>query len=123
MPHDVTLTSAALGEELVNASGRSVIKLTHIPVNPRELDSDSEVDSDFDSDDEEEVDGEQDEFELDVEEGFKKIEKMDQDGELDDEEDDEEDEDEDDDFEATEQTVVLCSLIAGKVCSVDMTLS
>jgi len=123
VPHDLVLTAAALGEELTSETARSVIKLTHVPVNPRDLDSDSEIDSDFDSDDEE-VDEDQDEFELDVEEGFKKIEKMDEDGELDgedeevdDEEEDDEDEDDedDDDFDAVEQTVVLCSLIAGKV--------
>jgi FK506-binding nuclear protein len=129
---DFQITNAALGEELRSESGRSVVKVTHNPINPAVFDSDSdsedeELDSELEDElmDEFELDEEDDEEEDDEEEEVeakvgKKVngKKADVDGE-DEEDEDEDDEDEDDeDFSDDEdvlETSVLCSLTAGKV--------
>lgn len=118
------MTNAALGEELKNPEGRSVVKVSHQPISPFGDDSDSEIDSD------EELDDSQDEFELDEVEGFKKVldgedeggddeemEDGDEDEEDDEEDDDEEDDEDDSDFseDEVEETNVLCALTGGKV--------
>lgn len=132
---DFQITNAALGEELKDNNGRSVVKVTHEPL-PSAFFEASDSEDEYDS----EIDGDlpSDEFELDSEEGFKKIRKDKEiNGEVSeaaaaDEEDDEEDEDfegdEDDDEEDDEdedmsdleddellETTVLCALTAGKV--------
>lgn len=136
---DFQITNAALGEELRAESGRSVVKVTHNPINPAVFDSDSdsedeELDSDleaelrdeFDLDEEDEDEDEEDDEEEEVEAKVgKKVngKKADVDGEEDEDEDEhEDDEDEDDeddeDFSDDEdvlETSVLCSLTAGKV--------
>ncbi|GFZ48511.1 Peptidyl-prolyl cis-trans isomerase [Saitozyma sp. JCM 24511] len=136
---DFQITNAALGEELRAESGRSVVKVTHNPINPAVFDSDSdsedeELDSDleaelrdeFDLDEEDEDEDEEDDEEEEVEAKVgKKVngKKADVDGEEDEDEDeDEDDEDEDDeddeDFSDDEdvlETSVLCSLTAGKI--------
>lgn len=125
--NDFTITNAALPEDLADANGRSVVKVTYHPINPALLadadDSDSEIDSeDFDDED---LEGLEDEFELDEDEGFKEVAKKakvngateeEDDGEGEEEEDEDEDEDEDDDFsdDEPEVTNVICALTAGR---------
>ena len=124
--NDFTVTNAALGDELADANGRSVVKVTYHPINPALLgdDSDSEVDSeDFDDED---LEGLEDEFELDEDEGFKEVAKKAKANgngagpndveESEEDEDDEEDDEDDDDFSDVEPEVtnVICSLTAGK---------
>ena len=117
---DFTITNAALSDDLASTTGRSVLKVTHNPVNPAIYDSDSEIDSD----DEDMLDDmpEEDEFELDEVEGFKEVEKavkkVNGDAEMkDDDEEDEDEDEEDDDFsdDEVEVTNVICALTAGKV--------
>jgi hypothetical protein len=58
---DFQITNVALGEELTDSNGRSVVKVTHSPINPVLLESDDEDsdDEDFDeSEDEEDEDEE-----------------------------------------------------------------
>lgn len=128
--NDFQITNAALGDELRSADGRSVLKVTHVPVNPAMYD---DSDSELDSDDEDMMIGdsdldEEDQFELDVEEGFKEVEKKgkangdasmaeDDDDEEDDDEELDGDDDEDDDFSDDEEEVtnVICALTAGRV--------
>jgi FK506-binding nuclear protein len=129
--NDFQITNAALSDELRSADGRSVLKVTHVPVNPAMYD---DSDSELDSDDEDMMIGdddlpEEDEFELDVEEGFKEVDKKTKGAkgaksadvsmatEEDDEDDEELDDDEDDDFSDVEEEVtnVICALTAGKV--------
>ena len=111
---DFKITNAALGEEIADENGRSVVKIVHQPVNPRELaddsDSDDEFsDEDFEDEEEEEVDMEA----LKAAINGKKSKKADA---AEEEDDEEEDEEEDEDFEADAQTTaVLCSLIPGKI--------
>lgn len=129
---DFQITNASLGEDLKSKDGRSVVKVTHEPLPSAFFeDSDSE-DDEYDS----EIDGDlpTDEFELDTEEGFKKIRKdgskktngdVAVDAEEDDEEEDEDFEGEDDDSEDDEdmsdmddellEQTVLCALTAGRV--------
>jgi dihydroxyacid dehydratase/phosphogluconate dehydratase len=40
-------SSSALGEEIADENGRSVVKIVHQPVNPRELADDSDSDDEF----------------------------------------------------------------------------
>ncbi|KAL1405046.1 peptidylprolyl isomerase fpr3 [Vanrija albida] len=108
VPADFEITNVALGEELRNETGRSVVKVTHNPIDPALLASDS--DDEFDSDDED-FDGELDEDEDDEDED-----EIDAEEEDDDEEDDEDDEDEDDfSDDGIEETSVIASLTAGRV--------
>lgn len=111
---DFKITNAALGEEIVDENGRSVVKITHQPVNPRELADDSDSDDEFSDDEDLEDDEEVDMEALKAAINGKKGKKADA---ADEEEDDEEeDEEEDEDFEADAQTTaVLCSLIPGKI--------
>lgn len=111
---DFKITNAALGEEIVDETGRSVIKITHQPVNPRELADDSDSDDEFSSDDEDEDLGEDEEIDmakLKAAMNGKKGKKADVE-----EDDEEEEDDEDEDFEEdATSTAVLCSLIPGKI--------
>lgn len=109
--------------------GRSVIKVTHEPLPAAFFEA-----SDSEDEDDSDIEGDlpSDEFELDSEEGFKKIEKGANGDAAVDEEDDEEDEDfededgdedeEDDDEDMSDleddellETTVLCALTAGRV--------
>lgn len=117
---DFQITNAALGEELRSKDGRSVVKVTHHPIPPAALgsDSDSGYDSELDSDDDEdeELDDEEEQKEDQPKVNGHKEGKMEVD---EDDEDEDEDEDEDDedfsDDEDVEETSVLCALTAGKV--------
>jgi FK506-binding nuclear protein len=126
--NDFQITNAALSEELASKDGRSVLKVTHVPVNPAMYDdSDSELDSDEEFGDEDVP--EEDEFELDVEEGFKEVEKSAKKGkkvngdvsmEAEDEEEEESDEDEDFSDDEEEVTNVICALTAGRVSQLSL---
>lgn len=103
---DFQITNAALAEDLLSETGRSVVKVTHNPISQSAFDEDSEFDSDEDDESFEGPEGDDDEESEDSEE---------QEGEDDDEEDDDEDMEEDsDDEDDLEETSVLCSLTAGK---------
>lgn len=108
---DFVIKNASLAEEIVDASGRSVVKVTHQPINPDYFsDNDSEFDSDM-SDDELPSDLEDDEEEADEEPKAAGGDKMTV---------DEDDEDEDDDeYDSEDETphveAVMCALTAGKV--------
>ena len=124
---DFCISNAALGEELADEKGRSVVKVTHQPLPAGFFDDDSEEDSDEEEDEEE--------FELDEVEGFKATPKKESakakvNGDAEDEDEDEEDEEDEEDDEVMdsddsdfeldsddgmEQTNVLCSLLAGRV--------
>jgi FK506-binding nuclear protein len=115
---DFKITNAALGEEIADENGRSVIKLTHQPVNPRELSDDS--DDEFSSDDEDEEleeDEEIDMAQLKAAMNGKKGKKAA--AEAEESEDDEEDEDFEEDATAT---AVVCSLIPGKIEQAQLSL-
>jgi len=96
------------------------VKVTHHPLPPLDSDSDDELDSDLADEmgdefelDDEDVEGEETEKRVNGVIGGGKDEVMDEDG-------DEDDEDEDDEYsddEEVEETIVLCSLAAGKVGS------
>lgn len=126
---DFQITNAALGEELASTDGRSVVKVTHNPINPALFDDDSDSEFDSELEDEFELDEEDDDEEMAdgeakikaaVEGGAAAADEDDdeEDEEFKDDEDDEEDESDDTDFdddEDIEETVVICALTAGKV--------
>lgn len=120
---DFKITNAALGEELADENGRSVVRITHQPVNPRDLADDSDSDSDdfsFDDEDDEE------EEEIDMEKLKAAINgKNGKKGKKAEEEDEEEDEDEEDDedFEEPTATAIACSLIPGKIEQASLNLT
>ncbi|KAJ9124844.1 hypothetical protein QFC24_002773 [Naganishia onofrii] len=109
---DFRITNAALGEEIVDESGRSVVKITHQPVNPRDLADDSDSDSDFsDDEDEDEEDEEVDMEKLMAAVNGKKGKKASaEEEEVDDDEEDDEDFEED-----PVATAVVCSLLPGRI--------
>jgi len=135
IPRDFQITNAALGEELRSKDGRSVVKVTHHPIPPSAFDSDSEEDSDSEIDSELEAEL-RDEFDIDSDEEIEEDEEEDGpsekpkakvngvkkgEAEVDEEEDDEDEDEEDDDYsidsdDEVEETNVICSLTAGKVC-------
>ncbi|KAK4686814.1 FK506-binding nuclear protein, partial [Tremellales sp. Uapishka_1] len=123
---DFTITNAALGEELVSETGRSVVKVTHSPIPPAAFDSDSD-DDEYDSELEDEM---ADEFSLSSDEEEVEGGEVDvkvnggDDAEGDDDEEDM-DEDDDSDFSDDEvvETVVLCSLTAGKIEQASLNLT
>jgi FK506-binding nuclear protein len=117
---------------LKDNNGRSVIKVTHEPLPAAFFEA-----SDSEDEDDSDIEGDlpSDEFELDSEEGFRKIVKdaaeaakngdipaeddEDEDFEDDEDEDDEDEDDEDMDSEDDDElleTTVLAALTAGKVC-------
>jgi FK506-binding nuclear protein len=125
-----SLSERILGEDLKDNNGRSVIKVTHEPLPAAFFEaSDSEDEDDSDM----EGDLPSDEFELDSEEGFRKIVKDaaeaakngdipaedDEDEDFEDDEDEDEDEDDEDmdseDDDELLETTVLAALTAGKV--------
>lgn len=120
---DFKITNAALGEELADETGRSVVRITHQPVNPRDLADDSDSDDDdfsFDDEDDEE------EEEIDMEKLKAAINgKNGKKGKKAEEEDEEEDEDEEDDedFEEPTATAIACSLIPGKIEQASLNLT
>jgi FK506-binding nuclear protein len=63
---DFQITNVALGEELVDSNGRSVVKVTHSPINPVLLESDDEDSDDEDFDESEDEEDEEDESEDEV---------------------------------------------------------
>jgi FK506-binding nuclear protein len=65
---DFQITNVALGEEIADVNSRSVIKVTHSPINPMLLESDDEEDSEFDDDEDEDDEEEEDEVDEEVEE-------------------------------------------------------
>ncbi|CAD6571190.1 MAG: peptidylprolyl isomerase fpr4 [Tremellales sp. Tagirdzhanova-0007] len=112
---DFTITNAALGEELRSTDGRTVVKVTHHPLPPIDSDSEDELDSD-DMEDEmkDEFDLEEDEQDNAVVEGKKMVNGIKKDG-ADEEEVEEDEEDDEYSNEEMEETIVLCSLTAGKI--------
>jgi FK506-binding nuclear protein len=115
---DFVITNAALGEELVDNSGRSVVKVTHQPINPDYFSDDSDYDSEDMSDDDIPSDldelAEEDEEEAPAAKGGKKAAAADKiEVDEDDEEEDDEDYDSEDDTPHVE--AVMCALTAGKI--------
>ncbi|ODN81712.1 FK506-binding protein 4 [Cryptococcus amylolentus CBS 6039] len=119
---DFQITNAALGEELRSTDGRSVVKVTHSPIDPAMFDdSDSEFDSDFDGEIDSDDEDDDEDMEEDEEKPAKKEKKV---AAAEEEGDDEEDSEEDSDFEdELNETNVLCSLTAGKTEQASLNLT
>jgi FK506-binding nuclear protein len=106
---DIRITNISFGE-IVNGTGRTVVRVHHKPVPAFDEDSDDEDDfDDFSEEDEEEEDEEEDDEDVDAKVNGAKAAIEDLEG---DEEDDDDDEEEDEEEE--EETFILCSLYPGK---------
>lgn len=126
---DFRITNAALGEEIADENSRSVVRITHQPVNPRDLADDSDSDDEFsfdeDEDDEEEDGMPEESFNMAKIVGPKGGKKADakkaeaEKAEAESEEDDEDDED----FEEPTATAIACSLIPGKIEQAQLNLT